>query len=104
MYTADIFIEYALIRNASILLEIKEISNNTIIETRDATYWEDIFPFETKISNTLIGSIPSSNLHPEESSIDIEPQRSKRNRIDINFRKDFITYQVEGIQIPIRKL
>ena len=48
--------------------EISEISKNTIIEARDV-YFEDIFPFKSKISSdsfcTLsISDIPSSSFAP----------------------------------------
>ena len=34
--------------------EINEISNNTILESRDATYFEDIFPFKTRMQKHVV--------------------------------------------------
>ena len=48
-----IFIAYGQNTSANRFLvidsEINGISNNTIIESRDATFFEDIFPFKSKI-------------------------------------------------------
>ena len=52
-----IFIGYTHNSNANGFLvinsEVNEISNNTIIKARDATYFEGIFPFRTKVSNEV---------------------------------------------------
>ena len=48
-----IFIGYAVDSNVSRFLvvnsEISEVSNNTIIEVRDVVYFENIFPFKSRI-------------------------------------------------------
>lgn len=48
-----IFIEYAThcfaYRFLIIKLEVQGIDPNTIIESRDATFFEDTFPFKTKV-------------------------------------------------------
>ena len=50
-----IFIGYTRNSNANgflvINFEVNEISNKTIIKVRDATYFEGLFPFITKVSN-----------------------------------------------------
>ena len=95
------FIGYALDSNVNRFLvinsEISDISNNTIIEARDAVFFENIFPFKSKISENPRTSIPS-NLPSSSSSqpFDIEPRRSKRGRIQKDFGEDFFTFLVEG--------
>ena len=82
--------------------EISEISNNTIMESREATFFEDIFPFKDRIprlANTPLDSVPSSsNLVPQEiePGPEIEPRRSKRSRIEKNLGEGFFTFIVEG--------
>jgi len=78
--------------------EISEISNNTINEVRDVVYFENIFPFKSRLpsdpSCTLSAfAIPSSSSSP---SIDSEPRRSKRTRTLTSFSEDFFTYLIEG--------
>jgi hypothetical protein len=97
-----VFIGYALDSNVNRFLvinsEISDISNNTIIEARDAVYFENIFPFKKEISdNPSSSSLPS--YHPSSSSIqpsDLEPRRSKRGRIQKDYGEDFFTFLVEG--------
>ena len=78
--------------------EISEISNNTINEVRDVVYFENIFPFKSRLpsdpSFTLSASdIPSSSA---TSPTDSEPRRSKGSRTLTSFGKDFFTYLIEG--------
>jgi len=77
--------------------EISEISNNTIIEARDAVYFENIFPLKSRIpsgpSITPISDIPYSSSAPINNS---EPRRSKRTRTLTSFGEDFFTFLVEG--------
>jgi len=85
--------------------EISEISNNTIIEVRDIVYFENIFPFKSRIpsdptSTPSISDILSSSSAPTS---DIEPRRSKRSRTLTSFGEDFFTYFVEGDPNPLRK-
>ena len=81
-----IFIGYALDSNVNRFLvvnsEISEISNNTIIEARDAVYFENIFPFKSRIPSDP-SCTPSTSDIPSSSSppvTDSEPRRSKRTR------------------------
>ena len=79
--------------------EISEISNNTIIEARDAVYFENIFPLKSRIpSGPFItpstSDIPSSSSAPTDDS---EPRRSKRTKTLTSFGEDFFTYLVEGV-------
>ena len=78
--------------------EISEISNNTIIEARDAVYFENIFPLKSRIPSgpsitPSTSNISSSSFAPTNDS---EPRRNKRTRTLTSFGEDFFTYLVEG--------
>ena len=104
-----IFIGYALDSNINRFLvvnsEISEISNNIIIEVRDAVYFENIFPLKSKIpSGPFITPSTSDILSSSSASTDdSEPRRSKRTRTLTSFSEDFFTYLVEVILAPSRK-
>ena len=98
-----IFIGYAQNSNAYRFLviksEISDIANNTILESRNTSFFENIFPFKTKIPSEV--SVPSSSrsVDPEpelEPESEPELRRSKWKRIDKNFGEDFFTYFIEG--------
>ena len=97
-----IFIRYALDSNVNWFLviksEIREISNNTIIEVRDTVYFENIFSFKSRISNdpsiTLsISDIPYFSSAP---TTDSETRMSKETRTFTLFGEDLFTSLVEG--------
>ena len=97
-----IFIRYVRDSNVNRFLvvnsEIIEISNNTIIEVRDAVYFENIFPFKSRISNDP-SCTPSVFNIPSSSSAHVtisEPRRSKKTRTFTSFGEDFFTYLVDG--------
>ncbi|BBN68596.1 transposable element gene [Prunus dulcis] len=52
-----VFLGYAKNSSANRFLvinfEVKEVANNTIMEARDATFFEDIFPYKTRISKEV---------------------------------------------------
>lgn len=84
--------------------EVREISNNSIIESRDATFFEHIFPYKTRIPKP-VSEIPSTSDNPfSRSSIvqgnQIESQtelrRSKRPRKEKNFGDGFYMFLLEG--------
>jgi len=95
-----IFIKYALDSNANRFLVVNSETSeiyNTIIEVRDV-YFEDIFPFKSRIPSDpsyipSISDIPSSSSAP---ATDFESRRSKRTRTLTSFGEDFFTYLVEG--------
>jgi len=104
-----IFIGYALDSNVNRFLvinsEISEISNNTIIEVRDAVYFENIFPLKFRIPSgpsitPSTSDIPSSSSAPTDDS---EPKRSKRTRTLTSFGENFFTYLVEGDPISFKE-
>ena len=78
--------------------EISDISNNTIIKVRDVIYFENIFPFKSRISSDPSCSPSTSDISSSSSApvTDFEPRRSKRTRILTSFSEDFFTYLVEG--------
>ena len=92
-----IFIGYTLNNNADrfssntnqfliIKSEISDISNNTIIEAKDAIYFENIFSFKSRIETNIRNSEPSTSSNQiiprvEEEDL-IEPRRSKRTRTE----------------------
>ena len=84
--------------------EIKGISNNTIIESRDATFFEDIFPFKSKIPTQVKqtpltndeSSTSNSDLLRKDREIPVELRRSKRPRIEKNLGDGFFTFLVKS--------
>ena len=91
-----IFIGYASNSNANRFLvihsEVNDINKNTIIESRDAIYFEDTFPFKIRIENDH--SSNSNRVETREENENI-PRRSKRSRIEKTFGDDFYTYLIE---------
>ena len=99
--------------------EIPGIDVNTIVEFRDATFFEDVFPMKTGIPQevssdsalislsipdhvekmTKVGVNPSSSNSASEK-LD-EPRRSKRARVGKNFGSDFITYNIEDDPVTL---
>ena len=53
--------------------EVSEISNNTILESRDATFFEHIFPYKTCIPSQVSESSLASSL-PSMQDKEVEPQ------------------------------
>ncbi|CAL2241227.1 unnamed protein product [Prunus armeniaca] len=107
----SVFLGYAHNSSANRFLvinsEISEISNNTILESRDATYFEDIFPFKTRIQKQVVDRSRSNNGSDKAStstSLPVvneaeplaEPRRSNRPRVEKSFGDDFYTFLVEG--------
>lgn len=82
---------------------MSDISNNTLIESRDAVFFEDIFPYMSRISTHNFNNAFTSNTLPSSSSpvsnepepSEVEPRRSKRVRIEIFFGDEFFTFLTE---------
>lgn len=65
---------------------------NTIVETKNATFFENVFPMKPD------GDNPTGTSHslPEpRDNLEIEPRRSKRIRKETNFGDDFYTFLVK---------
>ncbi|KAL8124691.1 hypothetical protein AgCh_012369 [Apium graveolens] len=101
--------------------DIDGIVANTIVEFRDATFFEDVYPMKTGIPETTseedpthtsssipdhvekmtnVGAEPSSSSIPKELE---EPRRSKRAKIVKDFGGDFITYNIEDEPLTFRQ-
>ena len=105
-----IFVRYSLDSNTYRFLvinsEISEISNNTLIESRDATFFENVFPFKSRSVPIFLPYLSSSSDDPSTSNIpyipkdpipELELRRSKRGKIEKNFGDGFYTFSVEDI-------
>ena len=95
-----VFIEFANNSVAYRFLGIKfEVSNahvNTIIESNDAEFFEGIFPYKEKETNSSRKRL----YHDEFTSLniqneDMEPRRGKRMKIQKNFGPYFISFLTE---------
>lgn len=76
-----------------------EIHKNTIMESRNASFFEDVFPCLNKEVESP--SLPNNEAVREEEQAqseeeEIEPRRSKRARVEKSFGDDFFTYVVES--------
>ena len=81
--------------------ENSEINNNTIMESINAEFFEDIYPFKEKRHNN-----PSKRSHEEsgkspnvqnDQESDIELRRSKRPRKATSFGPDYLTFLSEDL-------
>ena len=61
--------------------KVSEISNNTILETRDATFFENVFPLKNKLSKPVCDTCCSNLSYCSNANKDVvlEPRRSKRS-------------------------
>jgi len=84
--------------------EIDDIHENTIIESRNARFFEHIYPLKTSIETSVRKrprdpDTPEDNVDQrkmnDETEIE-EPRRSKRQRTSKSFGPDFYTYMIEN--------
>ena len=86
---------------------VPDLLVGTIMESRDATFFENIFPMRDETSSSRQESVekddstksmelnePTFIEHPEEDN-DEAPRRSKRQRTEKSFGDDFIVYLVD---------
>ena len=109
-----VFIGYALNSSAYRFLEHEsknpEIHKNTIMESRNASFFETIFPCLTKENERSSrrddvvvhekrqrddNIVHDEKQHQSEEE-DVEPRRSKRSRIEKSFGPDFVSFMVES--------
>ena len=99
------FIEYASNSAAYrfIVLKSDVLESNNIIETKNAEFFEHIFPLSEQISHTptIVDAEKSYDEHVPTSVDDMESshdelRRSKRRRKDVSFGDDFYTYLIEN--------
>jgi hypothetical protein len=87
--------------------EFPDVHVNTVTESRDATFFEDIFPMKDRVetrSQTSTGFTPEPlpisappvyTEQPIEDNSTDAPWRSKRQRTEKSFGDDFAVYLVD---------
>ena len=94
-----VFIGYAQNSNAYHFLvhksEIPNIHVNTIIESRDDSFFENIFPYNI-VYESIDNNKRSQDTISRSDSMEDEPRRSKRQRTSTSFGPDFLTYLLEN--------
>ncbi|KAI3677608.1 hypothetical protein L6452_36874 [Arctium lappa] len=94
------------------------ISNNTIMESAEAEFFETIFCYKEKEGNTsnpkkrpiddtyshvdLNKSDQSRDVESSKVQEELEPRRSKRGRVAKDFGPDFMAFNIEGEPLSIR--
>ena len=76
-----------------------EIHKNTIMESINASFFEDVFPClnkEEQISCSKGKEIVGEDEQILSKEEEVEPRRSKRARVEKSFGPDFLTYVVES--------
>ena len=73
-----------------------DISENTVIESDNDEFFENIYPYKTRHERSSGGSKqprdePSENVHNDEN-----PRRSTRQRTSTSFGSDFVTFLLEN--------
>ncbi|WVZ71715.1 hypothetical protein U9M48_020267 [Paspalum notatum var. saurae] len=112
-----IFLEYAhqsiAYRFLVVKSDVPDMYVDTIMESRDATFFENIFPmkdmhstsrFSSEITPELNASIevfePPRKISPEEDNNEA-PRKSKRQRVEKSFGNDFIVYLMDDTPTSI---
>ena len=94
-----VFIGYAQNSNAYRFLvhksEIADIHVNTIIESRDASFFENIFSYNI-VYESIDNNKRSRDTISRSDPMEDEPRRSKRQRTSMTFGPDFLTYLLEN--------
>ena len=79
-------------------MNIPDIHKNTIMESRNASFFEDVFPGKYKEE---LGSskcklvIVDENSQDQNKDSEVESRLSERARIEKKFGLDFLTYMIE---------
>ena len=78
---------------------IQNIHKNTIMESRNTSFFEDLFPCRSKeeprLSKRVLETI-NENSEDQDEDGEIEPKCSKRARTEKYFGLEFLTYVLEG--------
>jgi len=89
-----VFIGYAI---NSKVYRFYDLNAKVIIESNDANFYENKFPFKLRnsggTSSSHLRAISSENLAQPEP--DIEPRRGKRGRIAKDYGPDYMAYTLE---------
>ena len=76
--------------------EIIDMHANTIIESRNASFFENVFPYKsTQKSNSSKRAHDTTIGSSQGQQVDDEPRRSKRTRTSKYFGPYFLTYLLE---------
>lgn len=75
--------------------DVTDISINTILESRDATFFEDVFPHKRNDGNTILKRTREVSTECNENNDEL-PRRSVRTKTSTSFGSDFITYVLES--------
>jgi hypothetical protein len=82
--------------------EVADVHVNNMIESRDATFFEDVFPMKSSSSssssqstNFILDSPKLIDQPHEENDSTEHPRRSKRQRVEKSFGDDFTVYLVD---------
>ena len=86
------------------------LEDNIVIESGDAIFYENKFPFDTKNSGGQrieqnILSLPSSSTSTLKNKevVDFELRRSKRARVEKDFGPDFYVFNVEDYPLTLKE-
>ena len=78
-----------------IKFEVPDINNNIIMESIDAEFFEEIFPFKERHNEIIKIKIDDSLPRTQHEQMDdVEPRRSKRARTSTSFGLDFIIFLI----------
>ena len=81
--------------------DIPDMNANTIIESRNAVFFQEIFPYKsTQISSSLKKNFESTSSTSHDQELmeerdEVELRRSKRAKILKSFGPEFLTYMLE---------
>ena len=78
--------------------EISDIHKNTIMESRNASFFEDVFPCKSNgasSSSKQTHEVMNQEKHDHDLIQQDEPRRSKRARVEKSFGDDFTTFLLE---------
>jgi hypothetical protein len=96
--------------------EVPDMHVDTIMESRDATFFENIFPMKdmhsiARFSSEIIPESSTTDEYFEQSHEEVlekdnneVPRRNKRQRIAKSFGDDFIVYLVDDTQDDCRSI
>ena len=75
--------------------EIPDIHVNTIIESRDTSFFENIFPYNI-VYESIYNNKRSRDTISRSDPMEDEPSRTKRQRTSTSFGPNFLTYLLEN--------
>ncbi|XP_074560084.1 uncharacterized protein LOC141816146, partial [Curcuma longa] len=76
---------------------IPKIHKNSIIESRNASFFEDVFPYKTrKEASSSKRTFETQEEEHDDEPEEVELRRSKRARVEKFYGSDFITFMLES--------